>query len=59
MARDYVAALPAELFPTMTGLADEFALADPDERFELLDRRSSSTAWPAARYPGKRHGAFD
>ena len=23
-------------FPNMTGLADEFALADPDERFELL-----------------------
>ena len=36
MARDYVASLPAELFPTMTGLADEFALADPDERFEIL-----------------------
>ncbi len=36
MARDYVASLPAGLFPTMTGLADEFALADPDERFELL-----------------------
>ena len=28
--------LPASLFPTMTGLADEFAFADPDERFELL-----------------------
>jgi len=25
MARDYIASLPAELFPTMTGLADEFA----------------------------------
>jgi AcrR family transcriptional regulator len=36
MARDYVASLPAELFPTMTGLADEFALADPEERFEIL-----------------------
>jgi AcrR family transcriptional regulator len=36
MARDYAASLPAELFPTMTGLADEFALADPDERFEIL-----------------------
>jgi AcrR family transcriptional regulator len=36
MARDYIASLPAELFPTMTGLADEFAFADPDERFELL-----------------------
>ena len=23
-------------FPNMTSLADEFALADPDERFELL-----------------------
>jgi len=36
MARDYIASLPAELFPNMTGLADEFAFADPDERFELL-----------------------
>jgi AcrR family transcriptional regulator len=36
MARDYIASLPAELFPTMTGLADEFALADPGERFEIL-----------------------
>ena len=36
MARDYIASLPAGLFPTMTSLADEFALADPDERFEIL-----------------------
>jgi hypothetical protein len=36
MARDYIASLPADLFPTMTGLADEFAFADPDERFDLL-----------------------
>ena len=36
MARDYVASLPAEAFPNMTALADEFALADPDERFEFL-----------------------
>ena len=36
MARDYVASLPADLFPNMTALADEFALADPEERFELL-----------------------
>ena len=36
MARDYIASLPADLFPNMTALADEFALADPDERFELL-----------------------
>jgi len=36
MARDYIASLPASLFPNMTALADEFALADPDERFELL-----------------------
>jgi AcrR family transcriptional regulator len=36
MARDYIAALPAAQFPNMTALADEFALADPDERFELL-----------------------
>jgi len=36
MARDYIAALPAEAFPNMTALADEFAFTDPDERFELL-----------------------
>jgi len=36
MARDYIASLPASLFPNMTALADEFALADPDERFDLL-----------------------
>jgi TetR/AcrR family tetracycline transcriptional repressor len=36
MARDYIASLPADLFPTMTGLAGEFAFADPDERFNLL-----------------------
>jgi hypothetical protein len=36
MARDYIAALPAEAFPNMTALADEFALSDPVERFELL-----------------------
>ena len=36
MARDYVASLPADAFPNMTALADEFAFSDPDERFELL-----------------------
>jgi AcrR family transcriptional regulator len=36
LARDYVAALPAEHFPHMVSLADEFAFADADERFELL-----------------------
>jgi AcrR family transcriptional regulator len=36
MARDYIAALPATQFPNMTALADEFALSDPSERFELL-----------------------
>ncbi len=36
MARDYIASLPAGLFPIMTTLANEFAFADPDERFELL-----------------------
>ena len=35
-ARDYIASLPAEAFPNMTALADEFAFSDPDERFELL-----------------------
>jgi AcrR family transcriptional regulator len=36
MARDYIASLPAGLFPNMTDLADEFAFSDADERFELL-----------------------
>jgi AcrR family transcriptional regulator len=36
MARDYIASLPTSLFPNMTSLASEFALADADERFELL-----------------------
>ncbi len=36
MARDYIAALPAEYFPTMVSLADEFAFADAGERFEML-----------------------
>jgi AcrR family transcriptional regulator len=36
MARDYIASLPAGAFPNMTALADEFAFADPDERFDLL-----------------------
>jgi AcrR family transcriptional regulator len=36
MARDYIASLPAEVFPNMIGLADEFAFADADERFDLL-----------------------
>jgi TetR/AcrR family tetracycline transcriptional repressor len=36
MARDYIASLPAGYFPNMTSLADEFAFADPDERFKLL-----------------------
>ena len=36
MARDYIASLPAGAFPNMVELAGEFALSDPDERFELL-----------------------
>jgi TetR/AcrR family transcriptional regulator, tetracycline repressor protein len=36
MARDYIASLPAEQFPNMVGLADEFAFAGADERFEML-----------------------
>ena len=35
-ARDYIASLPAGSFPNLVGLADEFAFADADERFELL-----------------------
>jgi hypothetical protein len=36
MARDYVASLPPAQFPNMIAVADELALSDPDERFELL-----------------------
>ena len=36
LARDYIASLPAGQFPTMVSLADEFAFADADERFEML-----------------------
>jgi hypothetical protein len=33
---DYIASLPGDVFPHMTSLAEEFAFADDDERFELL-----------------------
>ena len=36
MARDYLTALPPERFPNLVALADHFAFADNDERFELL-----------------------
>jgi AcrR family transcriptional regulator len=36
LARDYIASLPTAIFPNMVDLADEFAFADPDERFEML-----------------------
>jgi len=36
MARDYIASLPAQFFPNLVVIADEFAFADADERFELL-----------------------
>jgi hypothetical protein len=36
MTRDYIASLSANSFPNMTELAAEFALSDPDERFDLL-----------------------
>ena len=36
MARDYVASLPPDRFPNLVALADHFAFADPDRRFELL-----------------------
>lgn len=36
LARDYIASLPADQFPTMVSLADEFTFSDADERFEML-----------------------
>ena len=34
--RDYIASLPVAEFPNMVALADQFALVDQDQRFELL-----------------------
>jgi TetR/AcrR family transcriptional regulator, tetracycline repressor protein len=36
MARDYIASLPADRFPNMVELADEFSFSDAGERFEML-----------------------
>jgi hypothetical protein len=36
MVRDYLASLPADRFPHLAGLADHFAISDPDQRFGLL-----------------------
>jgi AcrR family transcriptional regulator len=36
MARDYISSLPPDRFPNLVELADHFADADPDRRFELL-----------------------
>ncbi len=36
LASAYIGGLPAQRFPNLVALADEFAYADPDERFELL-----------------------
>jgi AcrR family transcriptional regulator len=36
MVRDYMASLPAGQFPNLRAVADHFAFADQDERFELL-----------------------
>jgi AcrR family transcriptional regulator len=36
MVRDYVASLPRESFPNLVEMADQFAVADPDWRFNLL-----------------------
>jgi AcrR family transcriptional regulator len=36
LASAYIGALPAQRFPNLVALADEFSYADPGERFELL-----------------------
>lgn len=36
MVRDYVESLPPAQFPNMVAMAEEFAVADRDERFEML-----------------------
>jgi AcrR family transcriptional regulator len=36
LARDYIASLPADQFPNLVALADQFTYTDNDERFDLL-----------------------
>jgi AcrR family transcriptional regulator len=36
MVRDYLESLPAGQFPNMVAMAEDFAIADRDERFEML-----------------------
>jgi len=36
MVRDYIGSLPPERYPNMVGMAGRFAIADGDERFEML-----------------------
>src|SRR6476646_2069850 len=36
MARDYIAALPIDRFPNLVAVADHYAFADSDRRFDLL-----------------------
>jgi hypothetical protein len=36
MLRDYVASLPRESFPNLVEMADQFAVANRDGRFNLL-----------------------
>ena len=55
MASSYLGSLPAEHFPNLVALAGEYALADDDERFELLlDIFVSGLARRAAAEPDGR-----
>jgi len=36
LARDYIKSLPADQFPNLVAVADQFAFVDADARFELL-----------------------
>jgi hypothetical protein len=36
MVRDFMTSLPAERFPNLVAVADQFTFADPDQRFEVL-----------------------
>jgi AcrR family transcriptional regulator len=52
-ARDYLASLPAERFPNLVALADEFGYTDQDQQFELLiDIFVDGLARMAAALPG-------
>ena len=49
MARDYIASLPADMFPNMTALADRVRVLRTPTSASSCSSISSSTGWPAGR----------